>query len=115
MEDFKTLRLNKRVTIIEAMGGDVHGWENGDEETPAFLTYIGCESMEEAKAVKDLLLTDYGCWEVQIRKGRRTGFQFECKAYGVLRVSYWHYGLSEILSATDFNSSLSARFALAMA
>jgi hypothetical protein len=89
---FQTQALSPRVVIIEALEQDWYGWGNYevlDDGTvfPAFIAYFGCDSKEQALAVKMTIEKLYRPEEVTARckKNNRTGFPVELKIRGLQR------------------------------
>jgi hypothetical protein len=97
MEEFKLTKLSRRVSIVEAIAGDIHGWGNDEENRPAFLAYLGCESTKEGfKARQTVEYVCDGEAELRSRRNTRSGFPYELKIRGLTR-----NGLEDLLSVAD--------------
>ena len=79
---------------------DHYNWGNQTEEQPAFLTYIGCHSLKEANALKKSLIQFYRAKAIIIRQGQRMRFNYEIKAYGLIRNSNHNaFGLDYLVTS----------------
>ena len=95
---FQITQLSKSVAICEALKGDRYGWENEEDDLPAFIVYIGFSYHLDAYNFSDVLMKFYRAAKCVIRKGKRLDYPFEIKVYGLQRESDCdHFGLDDLV------------------
>jgi hypothetical protein len=88
-ESFQFREIFPGLVVCEAPMSDPHNWSNANEEEPAFLVYLGCNTRSERDNWIVLLQTFWGI-KTQItsrRSNRVLGFQLEIKIRGMKRYS----------------------------
>jgi hypothetical protein len=96
---FKLYQLCKSVVICEAPK-DPHGWGNGSEDEPAFMTYLGCKKDEVAGYIKTFN-TFYRCYWCEVRKPKYLKeFEAEIKIREMQRYADFHaFGLDYLVES----------------
>ena len=108
---FRVFDLSSRVTVCEAIGQDWYDWGNDEPGEvygtvrPAFIAYLGCETLKEANAAKMTIenICFYQNVEIRRRRETRTGWPLELKIRGLNR-----QGLEDLVSIGDNLSDYAA-------
>jgi hypothetical protein len=97
---FKVTQLCRSIAICEALAGDRFNWNNGTENDPAFLVYLGCRQKEVSGYIKTLN-TFYRCCWCEIRQPKYLKeFEAEIKVRGMQRESDSNaFGLDYLLES----------------
>jgi hypothetical protein len=88
-ESFQFREILPGLVVCEAPVSDPHNWGNADENEPAFLVYLGCDTRSERDNWIVQLQTFWGVTSqiTSRRSNRVVGFQLEIKVRGIKRFS----------------------------